>query len=295
MLWVLLSITAALLWASVNVVDKHILSKIVQRPVVPVMILGVVGLIASVSIFFIHGFAPMPAKFIIFALIGGCFYFLGNYFYLKAITTDDVSKIIPLVHIAPLFIAISAAIFLGEIFTPVKYLGIFFLVAGAFLVSLKNLKSISLGRGFWFMMLADLSIATTETLTKFLFNSQADFWTVFALVRLGAFLAILPIIYINRQLLADVYRQKGIKTYFILFSNQIVNFGGILSLTTANMFGYVTLVNALSSLQSFFVLMFATAFSVFLPNFLKEEAEIKTVARRLIAIIIIITGALLIS
>ena len=133
MSWILFSILAALTWAVVNTVDKYILTKWVRNPIVPVMILGVVGLIASILVYIFHGFYYLSIQNIVLALIVGVLFVLICFFYFKAVKLEEVSRVIPLFYLSPLFVLIFAAISLGEIFTPIKYLGIFEVEAGIFL------------------------------------------------------------------------------------------------------------------------------------------------------------------
>jgi len=148
-MWIFFSILAALCWAIVNIVDKYILTKWVRNPLIPVIILGIIGLIASIIVYFIYGFSYLSYFNIFLAFIAGIFYLLMSIFYFKAVKIEEISRVSPLFYLSPLFILFFAAIFLGEVFTPLKYLGIFLLVFGAILISSRNLSKISLGRAFW--------------------------------------------------------------------------------------------------------------------------------------------------
>ncbi len=56
MLWAVLAILAAALWATSNIIQKYVLNKQI-RSIVPLMILTVVGFISSLLIFLFHGFS----------------------------------------------------------------------------------------------------------------------------------------------------------------------------------------------------------------------------------------------
>ena len=73
MSWILFSILAALVWGVVNLVDKYILTKWIKKPIVPVMVLGVIGLTASFAVYFIKGFAALSYFNLFLALIAGIF------------------------------------------------------------------------------------------------------------------------------------------------------------------------------------------------------------------------------
>ena len=293
MSWILFSILAAIVWAIVNTVDKYILTKLVRKPVIPLMILGVIGLFASFFVYLFHGFSYLSYFNIALAFVAGIFYIMAILFYFKAVKIEEISRVVPLFYLTPLFVSILAAIFLGEIFTPIKYLGIFFLITGVVLISSKNFIKLSFGKAFWFMIIASLTLSLNAVITKYLLNF-ADFWTIFSYVRIGAFFALIPIFCFSFQDLIFAVREHGKKVIIVISLNEILNLVGVLLITIAMAIGYVTLVNALSSVQPFFVLLFAVILSVFYPKILKEEIGKSAVLLKLIAITLMFIGIILI-
>jgi len=148
-MWAIFSILAALTWAVVNTVDKYILTKWIRTPLVPVIIVGLIGLMTSVVIYFVYGFTFLSGFNIFLALVAGIFSILMTVFYFKALKIGEVSRIVPLFYLSPLFILIFAGIFLGEVFTPLNYLGIFLLVFGGILISSTNPFKVKPSKAFW--------------------------------------------------------------------------------------------------------------------------------------------------
>lgn len=99
MSWIFLSVLAALIWAVVNIFDKYIISKLVDRPIVPVIIMGVIGLLASAAIFLTSGFQPLSTINILLAIIAGVFYVLTVFFYFHAVKIEEISKVIALFYL----------------------------------------------------------------------------------------------------------------------------------------------------------------------------------------------------
>jgi len=293
MSWIFLSILAAFIWSVVNIFDKYIVSKLVEKPIVPVIVMGSIGLIVSVAIFLTLGFQPLSVANILLAILAGVFYVLMTFLYFHAIKIEEVSKIIPLFYLTPLFILIFAAFSLGEIFTPIKYLGIILLVIGAMLIS-SNKLSFRFGKAFWLMVLASVVLAINQIITKYLL-SFADFWTIFGYVRIGAFAALVPSIIMNIESLKNIYKKQGLKPFGFITANESLNMLGVLLITLAVATGFTTLVNALSSVQSFFVLLLTVIISVFYSRILKEEIGGLIVVRKVIAIVIMFVGVILIS
>lgn len=293
-MWVIFSILAALCWAVVNTVDKYILTKWIRTPLVPVIIVGIIGLAASIVVYFVHGFAPLSSFNVFLALIAGIFYIIMTVFYFKALKIGEVSRIIPLFYLSPLFILIFAGIFLGEIFTPLKYGGIFLLIMGAILISSENPLKIRPTKAFWWMLLATISGAIDALLTKHLLNF-ADYWTIFAWIRIGTIIGMIPIGYLYLPELINTVKEHGKKVLAVISANEALNILAVLLITIATSIGYVTLVNALSSIQPFFVLLIAVILSIFYPSILKEEIGRSVVFLKLLAVVLMFVGAILIT
>lgn len=293
-MWAIFSILAALTLAVVNIVDKYILTKWIRTPLVPVIIVGVIGVVASVVIFFVYGFLSLSSFNIFLSLIAGIFYILTILFYFKALKIGEVSRVIPLFYLSPLFILIFAGIFLGEIFTPLKYGGIFLLIIGAILISSENPLKITPNKAFWWMLLATISSAIEALLTKYLLNF-ADYWTIFAWARIGTIIGVLPIAYIYLPELIATVKEHGKRVIAVISINESLNLLGVLFITIATSLGYVTLVNALFSIQPFFVLLFAVLLSIFYPSILKEELSKSIISLKILAMVLMFIGAILIT
>jgi len=293
MSWIFLSILAALIWSVVNIFDKYILSKLVEKPIVPVIVMGIIGLIASAAIFVTLGFQPLSAVNILLAILAGILYALDTFLYFHAVKIEEISRVIPLFYLMPLFILVIAALFLGEVFTPIKYLGIILLVAGAMFVS-SNKLFFNLGKAFWLMVLASLLLAINQVITKYLLGF-ADFWTIFGYIRIGTFIALVPAVITNIESFKSIYRKQGLRPFGFISVSESLNMLGVLLITLAAAAGSITLVNALSSVQPFFVLIFTIIISIFYSQILKEEIKKSVVVRKVVAILVMFVGVLLIS
>lgn len=295
MTWILFSILTALFWASGNIIDKFVFTRWVVKPIIPVIILGIFGLLASLIIYLTQGFVGLSSANILLGVLAGIFFVLSDLFYFKAVKIEEISRVIPLFYLMNFFILFLAFIFLGEILTPIKYLGIFFLAIGAILVSQKDSINFKFNKAFWFMVLASGMIAASTVITKYLLNF-ADYWTIFSYTRgIGAMMALLPIIYLNFNDLINEARKNGKKAIGMMSVSQLLNVLGGLSITLAISAGSVTLVNALASIQPFIVLVFALVISIFYPAIFKEDLKKANIFIKVLAIVLIFVGVVLIT
>lgn len=293
-MWIFFSILAAFCWSVANIIDKCILTKWIKRPLVPIIISGISALIAGIAVYFICGFSSFAYFYIFLAILNGVIEIFGYIFYFKALKLEEASRIAPLFYLSPLFILIFAAIFLNEIFAPLKYLGILLLVIGAVLISMKGFLRISFGRAFYFMILSVCFGSISALLVKYLLNF-ADFWTVFGYKSIGMAIGSAPIAYFYFPELIKTAKQYGKKTLIAMSASEILSLSAILFVIIAASFGYVTLVNALSSTQPFFVFGIALILSVFFPKILKEEINKALIIQKIIATVLMFIGAVLIT
>jgi hypothetical protein len=90
-------------------------------------------------------------------------------------------------------------------------------------------------------------------------------------------------------------KKHGKKVVALMSLAETLNLVAVLFLTIAASIGFVSLVSALSSIQPLFVLLFIVILSIFTPKILKEEIGKKTLLLKFIAIVLMITGAILVT
>jgi transporter family protein len=294
MLWMIFSLLAAMLWAIVNVTDKYTMTKLVDNPLLPVLILGLVGLLSCLVIEGVYGLPLLSSLFFLMALGAGTFYILTMYFYYRAMKLDDVSKIIPLYYLSPIFILIMARAFLGEDLNTCQYSGMFLLVLGAILISAPYPFKIRLNKAAGFILLAAFCYAINQIFTKYLLKSLS-FWVVFAYVRLSIGLCLVPVFFWAIFYRRHQFKNVDVWGYGVMMVNQVLNLSGVLAITIALTHGLVTLVNALASVQPMLVFLIATLLSYFFPHIIHEQGNRAIYVMKGGAITLMFCGTVLLS
>lgn len=167
MSWIFFSLLSGFLWALVNTLDKIVVSKWNPHPAFLIGIFVSLELIVSLLIFL---FLPFPAFSVVdigIALVAGACYIVMAYCYFKAILHDEISRLAPLFQIASIFLVIFAAVFLGEILTLPQYFGMFALIGGAFLLSVRFPYHLRSARAFLYMLFGSLFYAVNLLLLKY--------------------------------------------------------------------------------------------------------------------------------
>ncbi len=293
-MWAFFSLLSALTMAMVNILDKFVLTRLARRPIVPLLIYVAMGLFPLPFIFYGRGIPPLTSAVLVPAFAAAAAFTLSTLLYFSAALREEISRVVPLSYLSPLFVSLLAALFLGEIFPPQKYLGVALLVGGAFFIGSRRRLSFRPGRAFWLMVLSAVFLAAYLTLTKRLL-AEVDFWLAFALIRLAMFILLVPFYVAHRKETATVLRTLSRRVLSAMALSEVLALTALLMATIAMSVGPVTLVAALSSVQPFFVLAFALFLSRFFPAVLREETEARVLGLKLLAIILIVLGALLIT
>ncbi len=285
---------AAALWAGINVLDKFLISSRLRNPRVMLIFTSLISAAAAAVLPF---FVPIDYNNWVYGLAAvgsGALYIAMSLFYLEALRYEEVSRVIPLFYVAPIFTAILAAIFLQEFFSGRIYAGIVLIVAGAIMISLRGAGDFKLRRPFWLMMAAAGLVSVSNILMGYAL-SRFNAWNVFWYARLGEALFALPFIYLAGPDLRQSIRAYGKKMLPILSFNELADIAALLLYTAAAAIGYISLVNTLSSVQPVFVFLLIILVGRRWPSALNEELNWGIFGQKMAAIGLILAGAYLVT
>ncbi len=294
MLWALLSVLASLCWALANVTDKFILSHWVKRPIVSLLALGMVSLLAAALVGLTHPIGALTPFQLLMAAVAGTAYITSSLFYFEAVKREEISRVVPLIYLYPLFVAGLAAVFLGEVFTTAKYVGVFLLVLGAVLVSNRDHLRIKSRKAAGFAVLSALASAVDVVALKYLL-AYTDFWTAFFYGALGGLPLLLPLFALHGHKLARTLKTRGPKVALALGASETLNELGSLLFILATSTGYATLTSALGTVQPFFTLLLGIGLAKAFPGAIRENLDHGILRKKFLAICLVFAGVLLIT
>lgn len=298
-LWIAIAIFAQFLNAVVSVLDKHLVSKTVLRPVSYAFYSGIFQFVYLALIPF--GFILPEIKYIVLAfLIGALFTFMLVVLY-KAIQAAEASRIVPLVGGATsVFTFFLAYLVLGERLAGGQATAFALFATGSFLLSSKSTNGkTTIIKGVSWAILAAFLFAVYYVSTKFLF-SRIDFLSGFILIQLGGFFgaAVLVLRPANRKMIFSASREavSGDRSTALLFvpTKLLGAVSGILIYYAISL-GSVTVINSLQAVQYGFLLMLAVILSKKMPDFFKEQVGEKVLKRKILAIIFIGLGLVILQ
>lgn len=299
MSWIIITIIAHFLNATVSIIDKHIVSNTVLKPVAYTFYSGVFQIL-FVALIPIIGFTVPEAGFLILGIANGALFILALLIFYRALKLGEASRVIPVVGATiPIFTVLLSYFILGEFLTAKQFFAFIFFVAGGFLLSSKlDHGHFSIIKGFLPAAVAGFLFALYYTLIKYLYL-HISFFDGFILFQVGGFFGamLLLVSKSNREKIFSAPETIKKRTAYLFIPNKI------LAAIAAILIFYaisiedskVAIINSLQSVQYVFVLLFALILSKKLPRLYHEQASGGIIMQKAGAIILIGVGLVLLG
>ena len=179
--WINIAILAAGIMGMVNIIDSHLLSR--RMPILSTLLLpvAIIHLIYGSALFTIF---PIPEDVGVWpfgvAMASGLIRALAIIIMFYTMAREEISRIIPVVHTYPIFVAIMAVVLLDEQLVRLQWLAIIIVVIGAVMVSFRrspDSNSAWLGKSFGFLLASSLLMAVADVTSKYALH-YFSFWNI---------------------------------------------------------------------------------------------------------------------
>jgi drug/metabolite transporter (DMT)-like permease len=208
------------------------------------------------------------------------------------VQSEEISRVIPIFNIVPLFVLIFAFIFLGETLKLINYFGALLIIAGAILISSNKRTKIILNKTVGLVIISSILYAFNAIITKYVLGFT-DFWTAFFYEYFTVILIALPFLFIWRKDILSLAKKHKKTTIFIALT-EIFNIFGTLFITIGAANGPVGLVRTLQSIQPFFVFFFVLIIGKFSKVYNEDNSK-SIILLKTIAIVLLFAGVILIA
>lgn len=291
--WLFLALFSRGFWAADNIVDKLIIGKYLKDSYVLTLISGLSPLLLSIGIIFTNKLSSLGLIPISIIFLAGAIQIIGVFGFYKALSKEEVSRVIPLFQFTPVLVVILSLIFLKEVLTVKQSIGFILILLGGFFISIKRIKGLfRLREAFWWMVLSSFVYAIQAIILKSMYVNY-PFWSVTFYLGIGEFLPTLLLLSFSRNLRDRVVKGfSNLQTtgWLILILGIIFIAGANLSGLYAFRTGLVTLISVLRGFQSVFVLIFSLILSIWFPKILKEELTGGVLITKILAICLMLAG-----
>jgi uncharacterized membrane protein len=291
--WIGLTFLGIFFWSCSTIVDKENLVKNIRNPFVAVAVNGCVDLTLAFIVLALFG-VQLNSIFSVASFIAGLMV-IGIYsFYYRTIKKESVAAYIAIMSVSPVFVVLLQFIFLKMIISFTQVVGLLLLVIVPPIISLKKdqfRKKFFISSIIFFALAGSLFSATSQILDKFsLFG--ISFLSAFIFVRLGTFVADVPIIYKTRKELKQVIKKK--KIISLLVFSEILTLCGSLFFLKAVSLGNIALISSLTNVQPLMIIGLSLIFSRFSTS-VAGEIEKQNLIKILIMLPFAILGVYLIT
>src|SRR3989344_2200831 len=287
MLWPYLAVVAYALNAVAFVIDKHLLSAPILRPISYAFWVGILSSVVVVLLPF--GIYWVNFYYFLISFASGAAFLLALVFLYKAIRKADISVASTKVGVlGVIFTFIFSVLILRDYFSSSDVVAIGFMVVGILLIGKAG------NGGIWReAIISGIAFGLSTVLLKLTFNNSTFlngfFWTRMGLVGVSFLVLIHPS---TRKEIFSSLKNSPHSSRFIFITNKIIAGVGFGLLYVAIKLGNVSIVNALLGVQFVFIFLFALIFRNKIPG-IAENLRGVIILEKIVGMIFVGIGLLM--
>ncbi len=297
--WIAAALASTIIYAGVTIGDKLILTRLgIRLPAFYVF----TGANQAIISLFILAFDPprgVPLSAALAGFGGGAFWGAGLTLMFWGLTREQVSRVAPVWHTSPIFVAIVAVFVLGESLGWLHWFAIALVVFGAIAISVRGSE---LGIGFSIrptllvILLGAILIGMGQLLLK---EASADqsVWSLMAFRGLGLFTAMF-VPFARPRVVGELVRflKSPFRAGAIVLNDAVGPFAGNLLLLWAITAGPISLVSGVVASRPIFVLAGTIAIGLLAKRLLSDEEITRSdVALKATATAAVVAGVAIIA
>jgi drug/metabolite transporter (DMT)-like permease len=303
--WIIFPLLAAFLWASVNHIDKYLLSKFCRNREVGGLIIfsGLIAIPASIGLLIIKPSVITNIDLIsaVILILSGVCYLLAVIPYLYALEDDDVSTVAPQMILTTVFSLILGYFFLHEKLTSIQFLGTLIIIIGSLLISLdlKDFSNTKFKSRMFFLMLTATFLMSLNAFTFKYVAIEADFITSIFWLNIGYLLITVFIFLFIKKYRNQFFTLVHVNPTGIISINlisEILTIIGNISLHYATLFVPLALAEVVTEgSQPFFILLISILITKLYPSLGEKHLGTKEISIKFTAAILMAVGIILIN
>ena len=293
-MWIFTAFLGPFFHSAANILDSHLTNDLFKRKSTLIFYATLFGFL-FVPLLFLFGFPRIPGNetFLIYCAIAVIN--VGYlYPYYKALEGSDTSIVTSLFSIGNLFVPILAYFIVGEVLTPIQYVGVIMVVITSIMLGIEKGTTFKLSSAFWWMLLCSFILSLEAVLYKYSFISE-DWITSFFWPALLSLVLVLPFLFFT-QSRSDIVsnRKRFIQKFPIFGLEEFATFLGSSAGTYATSVAPVTIVSIIGETQALFVLLWAKAFGKHASFSMKENMDSKSISRKIILFVLMVAAIALV-
>ena len=291
--WTNTALLSVLIGGVVVTIDSHLLSRRMPGMRAFLLPMSIIMLLSGLVIIFIQPWPEyVPLKAILAIIASTILAISASLIAFFNLQKEEVSRVVPILNISPVFTTIIATLFLNERPEYLQWLAIIIVVAGAVIITMERSPygtSGSLKRPFMLLFMASLLIAVSSNLTKYAL-AYVSFWNMYSaaiIITSIAFLAISLRPAIIKQLKEMAKRNSTLALYVL---NEAIALTSAVLRIRAISLGPISLVATIMGIRPVLVVIYSLILGVLIPGFLIRHVGNREMVFRFLAILMIVGG-----
>lgn len=288
--WIFITLLAAVMEAISSIFDRYLIKNEIRNTDTMVVIWG----FFAGFMFCLPALLTGTVEFSLFTLgisaTAALLYLAATHFYYGSVKNGEVSRVIPILSLNPVIVLILATILLGEVHTPIRYLGILLILIGVLIhaVDREHHRLINRKALYWALIAAAL-FAIKNILANYLTIAQVQPLNSLFWIGLGILIFNIPVT-IKLWKKIKVKKKKHLPD---LAMAAALAGSSTLIYTTAVIIGPVALVTFLSRISILFVFLISESMDFLRPQLLHEKFVKPAFWQKLIGVLIVLAGSYL--
>lgn len=301
--WFLIALIGPVLWATVNHIDKYLLSdRFKGSNVGALMIFSSLqtGLVLPIFYFIDRNVINVSALDAVILVAVGVLSIFAIMPYMYALEEEEASIVVPLFQLIPLWGYLFSYLILDERLTPIQLIGSLFIIIGSGLITMEVDEENKIRfkrRIILLMLLSTVLFAFYETVFKLIAVDvgfvASTFWEHIGMLIMGIIFYITIKKY--RESFLSLINNQGKKIFSLNIFSESLTIVGNIATNFAVIIAPVALVLTVSGMQPLFVFVIGVSLTLFFPEFHEEKLTKKHLAIKIISILIIVTGSVIIN
>jgi len=303
--WLFIALSAYLLLAVANLLDKFLVDNVLKSSKAYAFVVCVLGLVVLLVA---PWFLKWPGfSWVAFNLLAGAVFAGALWALYEALKKGEAARVLVFIGgLTPIFSIVFTILFFKEIYSLHQWLGMGTLLFGVLLIALLppprsflarlvakfGLKQKANQRGLLIALLSAFLYALYFVGTKHAYNHQ-PFLSVFLWTRLGAALLVLTFLFkkVDRQIILGMFKKSSpTKRRGLVVFNQVLGSSGFILQNYAVFLGPVAIVNALQGFQYAFILVISAVLAIVAPKNWHENFSWRIILQKSAAVILVGIG-----
>lgn len=286
--YLLFAILSPIFWAIVNIIDDYQIKRIYKTPSLAIIMTGIFLVVPLLFAF--TKIQNLDLNGSLVGILAGVCLVLSSWLYFKALSTEDTAVVIALWSLTPVGVYILSYLFLGEVLTKNQTIGSMVIVAGSVLISLLGKRRYRFSPTLLIMLVSSALYSVSSILEKQTYIDSQDFYSGYLFITLGTIIGTVFFVLRKKNFLATVSVFRTQKKYLIfIVVSEAINIAAIFFQNLAVSFGNLTIVKVIEGTQPIFVLVITLILALFF-RYYKKSVDYKTIAPKLIIIILMFVG-----